>query len=188
MIFLSPVLRNLEIADRYPAEKIASTVSFWHSLEHLTLDQIQDVLQGIIAQATPATRLIISVPGAQSWLHRWLKHLDPYYDETSHFHEFSYQSLSLVLEKSGFQIEKSVSSLAYSIFGWVQGLSNLFHPERNYFYYRFRRANSVVKSPTKDVLSIFLFVLLLPVAAVMAFLERLQPQNSSVINVIAKKI
>jgi hypothetical protein len=179
---------DLQILAHYPAAPKASCVSFWHSMEHLTLDQIQEILQAISNHSGPDVRLIISVPSAQSLLHRSLKNLDPYYDSSSHYHEFSHQSLSLLLEKSGFQIEKSLFSLAYSLFGWVQGLSNLFHPVRNYFYYRFRRNNSVVRHPMNDVLSIVLFVGMLPLGLLLALLEIWQPQKSCVLNVIAKKI
>jgi hypothetical protein len=178
---------NLQIVDRFPNEEKATAVSFWHSLEHLTLSEIRQILAAASAHSDPKVSLIISVPGGQSLLHRKLKTKDPYYDPTSHFHEFSYQSLSLILKKCGFRIEKSLYSFPYSLFGWVQGLSNLFHPVRNYFYYRFRRSNTVKVNPIYDGLSVALFILMLPFGLVLALLDAFRPQNACVINVVAKK-
>lgn len=178
---------GLTILDKYPTNQFASTITFWHSLEHFKTEQIESILQQIAKNAKASTRVIISVPNSQSLLHRLLKQRDPYYDATSHFHEFSFVSLSKILEQSGFKVEKSIFSITYALFGWVQGLSNILHPQRNYFYYRFRRNNSISQSSFQDLLSVFLFAFFAPFAIVMALTEGLASEKSCVINVVAKK-
>lgn len=178
---------KLEIEPHYPKDLNPDVITMWHSLEHIPMAAIEKLFAEIHRSAPASLRLFISVPNAASWLHKVLRENDPYYDSTSHFHEFSFDSLSYLLKKFNFEVQTFSFSWPYAVFGWAQGLSNIFHPIRNYFYYRFRRGSGVPQSLHYDALAIVLMVSLTPVALGLAALESLAPRQAGVINLVAKK-
>jgi len=176
---------KLAVSDHFPSGIHPSTVSFWHSMEHLPYSHIRDTLKIIHQMGDEQIRLIISVPAADSTLHQLLRENDPYYDPSAHIHEFTSNSLERLLRDSGFTMDRQIFSLPYSLFGWAQGLSNLLHPVRNYFYYRFRRGNSVSPNFLRDIWAMILFTASLPLAVLFTLLEKLVVFRSSVLTVVA---
>ncbi|MBK6532167.1 MAG: hypothetical protein IPF99_21995 [Deltaproteobacteria bacterium] len=101
-----------------------SVVTFWHSLEHLTLAQIDGALGAVRGQCSPRTRVIVCVPNAASALYQFIGERYPYFDAEEHPQQFTEDSLDRVMVRGGFVLERRLFALGYSSFGYLQGLLN----------------------------------------------------------------
>lgn len=116
-----------------------SVVTFWHSLEHIPAEGIERLFARISVLSSQKTRIIISVPNANSLQHRVLREHYAFYDPHTHIHQFTSASLDMLLRKFGFQRCCTVFSFHYSAFGYLQGMLNCFNGIHNYLYYRKKR-------------------------------------------------
>jgi 2-polyprenyl-3-methyl-5-hydroxy-6-metoxy-1,4-benzoquinol methylase len=110
-------------------------VTFWHSLEHVS--DPASLLARAAGLVKDGGRLLVAFPNGDSWDlrlfgARWF-HLDP----PRHLHYFTPASMTRLLEKAGFAVERvSHSSFEYNLFGFAQSALNLFTRRPNYFYRR----------------------------------------------------
>ncbi len=128
-----------------------SVVTFWHSLEHLTLAQIDGALGAVRGQCSPRTRVIVCVPNAASALYQFIGERYPYFDAEEHPQQFTEDSLDRVMVRGGFVLERRLFALGYSSFGYLQGLLNCAASPRNYLYQRLKRGQSGGVSPARRV-------------------------------------
>lgn len=121
------------------SDKKISVVTFWHSLEHIPADEINNILKKINLASTPESRVVISVPNAGSTLYRMLGRKFAYHDSASHMHQFSRNSLDKLLSSHGFEPTKQFYSFAYAMFGYLQSSLNLGNLRLNFLYYYLKR-------------------------------------------------
>ncbi|NJD77470.1 MAG: class I SAM-dependent methyltransferase [Candidatus Methanoperedens sp.] len=139
-----------------------SVATFWHSLEHMSDENIQKILDVINSKSSDDTRVIISVPNNESLQYALFGDRYAYYDLQSHIHQFSVKSLDKLMEKYGFEKQCNFYSFPYSSFGYLQGFVNLVNPIHNYLYYRKKRGQTFTKSKGKILfLDIYNFLFLL---------------------------
>jgi 2-polyprenyl-3-methyl-5-hydroxy-6-metoxy-1,4-benzoquinol methylase len=112
---------------------VFDVVTFWHVFEHIrkpveTLAECRRILK-------PGGLLVVAVPniaGLQARVsgNKWF-HFDPPY----HLYHYSTQSLSILLEKAGFEV-KGVRyfSFEYNPYGWLQSFYNLIGFKHNLLY------------------------------------------------------
>lgn len=129
--------RGLDVLDSFDdATRIGpfDCVTFWHSLEHLrdpsaTLGRVREMISddGSILIAVPDfSGLQAKVFGA-NWFHL---------DVPRHLYHFGEKSLTLLLEKTGFEVEHRWNcELEYDLFGWSQSALNTCMPVPNEFFY-----------------------------------------------------
>lgn len=170
---------------------IVSTLTFWHSLEHLPVTAIDKVGRWLAQHSGPLTRVIISVPNADSFQYAWFRSHYAYWDPENHIHQFSKKSLTTLGEKLGLVSERVVPSPLYSTFGMIQGLLNLVNPVHNYFYLRMKRGHSFSESGRItlfwDAYNVALIGLIALPAFLLASLDRLFPKRGSVLTMVFKK-
>lgn len=116
-----------------------SVVTFWHTMEHIPFPELQEILSFIKKHSTADSKLIISVPNADSTLYRLNGSNFAYYDNASHIHQFSPRSLDLLLGQFGFVQERRFFSFAYSFFGYLQTWLNSGNLKRNFLYFFLKR-------------------------------------------------
>lgn len=142
-----------------------SVVTFWHSLEHMPSDTIEDVLKQISSQTSYETRVIVSVPNSDSLQYVLFKEGYAYYDPSSHIHQFTARSLNILMDKYGFEKLSSFFSFPYSSFGYLQGWLNKFNRVHNYLYYRKKRGYTFDKNRVEllvlDVYNLLLLTIIL---------------------------
>ncbi len=119
-----------------------SVITCWHSLEHFPRESLLSLLACLQRCSSPDARLIVSVPDAASLQCRMLGTRYPYRDVPAHLHQFTDKSLDILLARHGFIPSFSCFSSAYSAFGWLQGLMNIFETPMNYYYYRKKRGHT----------------------------------------------
>lgn len=129
-----------------------SVATFWHSLEHIPVEEIGKIFKGINSNSSENTRVIISVPNNRSLQYALFKEGYAYYDLPSHLHQFSSGSLDLLMDKYGFEKVDSFYSFPYSIFGYLQGFLNKFNAIHNYLYYRKKRGWAFGKKKSELIL------------------------------------
>lgn len=165
--------------------------TFWHSLEHMPKMAIDETLKHLNSISLPGSKLIISVPNADSFMYRLFKKRWPFYDVPNHLHQFTHQSLNELMGKYGFVHEKTSLSLPYNLFGYLQGLLNVFNSEHNYFYYRQRRGQEFGCSKTvrylKDFYNLLLIGAMLPLALFLSAYDAILPKKGGVITVVFAK-
>jgi len=116
-----------------------SVVSFWHTLEHIKIQDISPIMHRIKAASCDKTRLIISVPNSDSLMYALFRDSWAFFDKASHHHQFSRLSLDVLMKKFGFVPEKNFYSLTYTVFGYMQSLLNKFNKIHNFMYYYKKR-------------------------------------------------
>ncbi|HWB12498.1 MAG TPA: class I SAM-dependent methyltransferase [Pirellulales bacterium] len=149
-------------------------VTLWHSLEHLpkpldTLHRVNELLK-------PGGDLLISVPDASGFQARLFGRHWLHLDVPRHLFHFNWQSLSRLLERSGFVIGGHWHhEIEYDLIGWSQSALNLVASEPNIFLY------SLIRKPVRasSMLRAFHFGLgsvltaaALPLAAISSFMHR----------------
>lgn len=141
---------------------LISVATFWHSLEHMPHESIENLLDVISSKASHDTRVIISVPNNESLQYTLFGDGYAYYDLQSHIHQFSVKSLDKLMEKYGFEKQCNFYSFPYSSFGYLQGFVNIFNPIHNYLYYRKKRGQTFAKNKRKILFfDAYNFILLL---------------------------
>lgn len=110
-------------------------VTFWHSLEHIPFDESSLLLQKIPV----SSRVLISVPNANSLQYKLFGPHWPYFDKEAHIYQFSSRSLDLYLKSHHFTPTQNFYSFVYITFGFMQGFINSCFPIRNYFYMKQKR-------------------------------------------------
>lgn len=139
-----------------------AAVTLWHSLEHLPSPL--EALAAVRAMMTPEATLIVAVPDAGGWQARgfgarWA-HLDP----PRHLFHFDTGSLSRVLERCRFGVERLLhQELEYDLFGWIQSASNLILDEPNVLYTRLTRGRAPGRG-AREVAALALGAVLAPAA------------------------
>lgn len=164
-----------------------SIVTFWHSLEHMPSDTIEDVLKQISSQSSSETRVIVSVPNSDSLQYALFREGYAYYDPSSHIHQFTARSLNILMDKYGFEKLSSFFSFPYSSFGYVQGLINKFNRIHNYLYYRNKRGDSFNKNKVElwllDVYNLLLLTIFLMPSLLLTIVDCFSPNKGGVITV-----
>lgn len=162
-------------------------ISFWHVLEHLP------VPSGELSYAHKILKknghVFIAVPNIESasfalfkcnWLHL---------DAPRHLNHFSPKTLSLLLEKNGFSVEKiSHFSFEFNPFGVLQSIYNALGIEFN-FLHRLIKRQTMAKNARYCVfiaLTIVLLPILLPISVVLAYVFSLLGRGDT-IGVLAQK-
>ena len=173
---------GLNVSPQIPADVTqASVITLWHSLEHLDLS----IFKNLLSQLNPSQRVLISVPNGNSLQFRIFKNRWAYYDVPHHLHQYSASSLDHLMRNHGFKEIKNYSSLAYTGFGYLQSLMNVFSPKHNYFYYRKKRGMdfgySQIKLKILDVYNLGLAAMLAPAAILLTLLDFLFPDKAGVI-------
>jgi hypothetical protein len=140
-------------------------VTFWHSLEHVPAQALRGVVNGVAARLGGQGRVIVSVPNARSLQYWALGRRYAFYDVPNHHHQFSMQSLDLLMASAGLTREALTRSWVYNLFGWVQGAINVIGGGHNHLYYRLKRRTGPDKLPLTMA-----HILLLPLVAVPALM------------------
>lgn len=181
--FSKNVLR-VEVSPQIPWSESPSLATFWHSAEHFQIADLRQILAWLRDKGEPELRVIISVPNGDSILHCILRENDPYYDELSHFQEFSAQSLSMLLDQQGFRETKYLRGVFYSFFGWHQGLLNLVIKPRNALYSFMKRGQDI--SYAAVIASVVISPLILPLSLIGLLYDLMRPRGASVLTVTAR--
>ena len=160
-------------------------LTMWHSLEHISGEMMTQLLQHLRQHGTDKLRVIVSVPNAGSIIYRALRARFAYYDIPSHCQQFSSTSLDLLMDTHGFEVEHSYRSLAYSFFGAIQSVLNLFAARHNRLYLRLKRGASHDQGFVAEwawlASQVMLTVLLLPLISLVVIAEWLFPSRAGVI-------
>jgi SAM-dependent methyltransferase len=168
-----------------------SVATFWHSLEHIPADGIDRLLRELGRIAAPDIRVIISVPNGGSLQRTLFGERYAYYDPGSHAHQFTCRSLDHLMTNYGFVRERAFVSVAYAVFGSLQGLMNLFMNRHNYLYYRKKRGWTFDRSPGTlvllDVYNYILAAFVLAPALLMIVIDSILPDKGAVLTVCYKK-
>ena len=163
----------------------ASIITFWHSLEHFPGDDLYKVLRFFRDTCKKDAFLVIAVPNNMSLQAKWLGSAYTYQDLNSHYHQFSIKALDILLSRSHFKRVHTFRSPIYSVFGWLQGLLNLFNTQHNYAYYRLKRGQNiftlVLYTGILDFYNALLMLVLAPIAIILTFLDIAFPERSAVI-------
>ncbi len=158
---------------------------FWHSLEHMSIDQARSALSELKARMAPDSLVIIAVPNSLSWQYRIFGSAWTYYDTDSHLHQFSVCSLDKLLESAGLQRTSLDVSAIYSIFGYLQSAVNLVISPHNYLYYWLKRGDTRQVGPIRALilsgLSLCLVALLLIPACLAYLLDLVKKDKAGVI-------
>lgn len=137
-----------------------SVATFWHSLEHLPINILQGILEKISLSSNDKTKILISVPNAKSALYRHFGHNYAFFDASSHVHQFTRDSLEILLKRHKFELQKSFFSFVYSFFGYLQTFINCGNVHHNFLYYFLKRGNCFGLKPRKLYLIFFYNILL----------------------------
>ncbi len=180
------VYKNIEeIRENY------SIATFWHSLEHIPVNEIKKILSHLNEFSTEVSKIIISVPNSDSWQFMLFKKDNAFYDYPNHLHQFSYRSLIFLLDKYNFELERDFYSFYYIFFGYIQGFLNKVNKIHNYFYYRKKRGfNFCLSKKTLLLLDFknYLFIMLFLVPALFLTLcEYFKKEKRAIITLCFKK-
>jgi hypothetical protein len=169
-----------------------SVITAWHSLEHIPVEQLDQMLSRLAHASDSDTRLIVCVPNAESFQYRWFGEGYAYYDVPNHQHQFSPRSLDVLLNRHGFYRHAEVFGFVYCAFGYVQGLLNTAMPIRNYAYYRRKRGWTFGLPAWRLRLLDALNLAVLPAAALLGLMlttcDALAPHRRGVMTVCFRKI
>jgi len=172
--------------------KGVSAVTFWHSLEHIPFGKdVDTVFDKIGREAEDEVRVIISVPNNRFWLDRLARENNTYYDSSSHFHQYSPESLVLFMSRYNFVPENWHFILPYSFFGYLQtGLNMVFRP-RNFWYFVQKRGREFFGSKTKTKwlwwLNVLTMVVLSPMALLGSGFDFIAKKKATVMTVSFKR-
>lgn len=154
----------------------------WHSLEHIPILALLDILAQLSMKLTAGGRFIISVPNGNSRQRRWFRERYAYFDVPNHIHQFTSASLDHLLSNFGFRQVGQVTSWPYNTFGYTQGILNTLTHSHNYLYYRLKR-RSQKKNFRADLANFMLLPFILPVCGLLSILDAFEKTKSSVITV-----
>jgi len=152
-----------------------SVVTMWHTLEHMPADSIDAMLTILSDISDNDTSLLVAVPNARSLQYRIFGKRYAYYDVPNHLHQFTSQSLDILMNRYGFERERSFAFADYIIFGYVQSLLNLFNAVHNYQYFRMKRGFTFDLSDRElmrlDRFNVALVPVVLPIGFVLAAVD-----------------
>jgi hypothetical protein len=184
--FSSRVCSLPVFSDLNAFEGTISVATCWHSLEHFPTASLHRVLDAMTRRMRSGSRVIVSVPNSTSWQYRIFREAYAFFDVPNHLHQFSPQSLRLLLERFGFYQTEMIVSWPYNIFGYIQGLLNVMTGTHNYLYCRFKR-RSLKSSTARDLLHVMLAVIVAPFGCTLAVVDSLWPGRQGVITVCFEK-
>lgn len=162
-----------------------SAVTFWHSLEHIPSAQFKAIFENLHALSSSNSRVIISVPNAESLQYKLFKENFAYFDVPNHLHQFSIKSLDLLMQSCGFEFVSYHKMPTYDLFGYIQGAINNFISPANFLYYVLKR--NVQKDEflafrkTKIILSALLSFIFLPLSLCLTIHDQVMPKKAGVI-------
>jgi SAM-dependent methyltransferase len=118
------VVGNFESSDLQ--EESFDVVTFWHVFEHLA--DPQAVLARTLRLLRPGGIMALGAPNFGSWQPRLFRHHWYAFDPPRHLFHYSPRSLSLLLDKAGFQLVEfrafgrriSLHQLKYSLITWAE--------------------------------------------------------------------
>ena len=158
----------------------------WHSFEHIPPTALGEILSKLHRQSSDDFRFIISVPNANSWQYKLFQKQYAFYDIPNHLHQFTYRSLTKLMQNYGFLPYREVYSFPYNSFGFLQGLINKVTCSHNLLYYKLKR-NQGSMSKLQFLTHIFLAMLLSPVAILLVLIEIFIPKKQGVLSICFKK-
>jgi len=147
---------------------------------------LQDTLKIVASKMEERARLIVSVPNARSRQYKWFGERYAFMDNPNHLHQFTPESLDLLLGKYRFRRIKTVASWPYNSFGYVQSMLNMLGGTHNYLYYRLKR-RSVAPSLWLDIVNASFLPLILPVAWILAVMDAIALHSQGVITACYEK-
>lgn len=178
---LGVVLRpEIPTGERY------DVITAWHAIEHVPSTALRSTAVRIHGLTDEA--FIVSVPNTGSWASKWFGVLYPYYDPNSHFQQFSPESIRRLLVDAGWGRVVPFHIGIYSVFCYAQGLVNAATATHNLLYYRLKRGRLTDSlSRAGVVIHGGLFLAFLPIALLLAALERLAPGRGACLNMACYK-
>ena len=169
-----------------PSGKKFDVVTAWHSLEHVPPHQLRSTakeLHSIVEEA-----FIVSVPNANSWLYRIFRRDYAFFDESSHYHQFTPHSMRTLLKQAGWKSASPFQIYVYSIFCYAQTLTNVLTKTHNALYYALKRGElGAIKSKSSASLHAVIFALFLPFAVLLTALERINLDRAACLNIVCRK-
>lgn len=180
------IYKNLnEIEDNF------SLVTFWHSLEHIPTREIEEILSHLKKLSTKDSKIVISVPNSDSVQYHLFGKDYAYYDYPNHLHQFSYKSLTLLLDRDDFEIYRDFYSFYYILFGYIQSILNKFNKIHNYFYYRKKRGFDFKLSKLKlaffDIYNYLLIIIFFIPSLLLTLFEYFIKEKRAVITLCFQK-
>lgn len=166
-------------------EKI-SIATAWHSFEHIPESELIVIVKKLSKMMKNDGRLIISAPNASSIQYKLFNKSYAFYDYPNHLHQFTPKSLDLLLHSFGFEKFKQVVSWPYNVFGYAQGLLNIFNSKHNYLYYRFKR-RSIKGHYILDAYNLLLLIPLIPIVLMLPLVDSFFSNYESVVTICYKK-
>lgn len=183
------ILDNPDVITKldFPAQYF-DLIIYWHVFEHLS-DPVLS-LRKMTRMLADNQRICISVPNVASYQARlglatWF-HLDV----PRHLYHFTPQSLVILLEAEGYEIESiEAGDMIQNLYGWLQSVANWFTPHEINGFYRFLQGGVPLKTLSKSVLFIQLVssVIWIPVGIAGYLLETVMGKHGS-ITVYARKM
>lgn len=164
-----------------------SIVTFWHSLEHIPVRFQDEIFKFLHVKANKDTRIIVSVPNADSLLYKICGGKYAYFDPESHIHQFTPASLDGLLGKYNFFPQKNFFSFSYSFFGYLQTLLNFGNIRHNFLYYCLKRKRNFGLGKGKIFLlfsyNIFLTIIFFLPALICSVFDFIEKNKGAVLTV-----
>jgi SAM-dependent methyltransferase len=118
-----------EVRDMAPFD----VVTMWHTLEHFAAPRLVACTAQSLLREGGA--FVVAVPNAEGLQARLFRRHWFHLDVPRHVYHFGRQSLSALLELSGFQVERWYhQELEYDMFGWLQSALNVVASPPNTLY------------------------------------------------------
>jgi hypothetical protein len=114
---------GLNVVEKIDFVLPGSVITFWHSLEHLKLEEIRLLLSKVAA--INDLKLIIAVPNGQSTAWKMFGPSFAFYDPQAHYIQFSYESLRILLKEFNFEIKSHHGFFTYGLFNSIQTSINI---------------------------------------------------------------
>jgi SAM-dependent methyltransferase len=184
--FSRGILKLRVVANIKEVEGKVDVATAWHSLEHIPEHCLLELLQGLSDRLNAGGRLIVSVPNGASRQYRWFGRSYAYYDVPNHLHQFTPQSLELLMKRFGLKHVAGVQSWSYNTFGYIQGLLNVTTRTHNYLYYRLKR-RSRKPSIMLDIVSGLLLTVYVPAGWMLAAVDMMDLKRQGVITACFEK-
>jgi SAM-dependent methyltransferase len=164
-------------------------ITITHVLEHIR--DPRTMLADCVRLLKPNGVIAVAVPNIESWQAQFTRENWFHLDVPRHLWHFSEKWLSTALNDLGFeQVAVRRLDLAHNIFGWLQSLLNVLRLRHNRFYEFLICGDLALEKRSyllSLVVSILLLPVLLPISAVLAFLEAVFHAGGTV-EIIARKI
>ena len=178
---------NLTIVESI--QEVQGKVNFataWHSIEHIPEQHLLVLLEELVKKMDNGGRLLVSVPNGISRQYQWFGKSFAFYDVPNHLHQFTPNSLALLMKRFGLKHIADIQSWPYNIFGYIQGLLNLGTRSHNYLYYRLKR-RSQKPSILLDIVNTLLLPLCLPAGFMLGLFDIINLKKQGVITACFEK-